>query len=101
VGLRPGEKLHEELVGQGEIAVPSSLEKILQIRSTCLPGFEWFKKQLIGLEAAAYLDKPDVVIERLKELVPTFCPSRDLPQPNGQHFTSRNQSHVMEPITHQ
>jgi FlaA1/EpsC-like NDP-sugar epimerase len=74
VGLRPGEKLQEELVGQGEIAVPSSLEKILQIRSTSLPGFDWFKTQLIALEAAAYLDKPGVVVERLKNIVPSFYP---------------------------
>jgi FlaA1/EpsC-like NDP-sugar epimerase/lipopolysaccharide/colanic/teichoic acid biosynthesis glycosyltransferase len=74
VGLRPGEKLQEELVGQGEIAVPSSLEKILQIRSTSLPGFEWFKKQLIGLEAAAYLERPAGVIDRLKDIIPSFNP---------------------------
>jgi FlaA1/EpsC-like NDP-sugar epimerase len=74
VGLRPGEKLQEELVGEGEIAVPSSLEKILQIRSTCLPGFEWFKKQLIGLEAAAYLERPAGVIDRLKDIIPSFNP---------------------------
>jgi FlaA1/EpsC-like NDP-sugar epimerase len=74
VGLRPGEKLQEELVGEGEIAVPSSLEKILQIRSTSLPGFEWFKKHLIALEAAAYLDKPGAVVLRLKDIVPTFSP---------------------------
>jgi FlaA1/EpsC-like NDP-sugar epimerase len=74
VGLRPGEKLREELVGQGEVAVLSSREKILQIRSTCLPAFEWFKRQLIALEAAAYLDKPGAVVERLKVIVPTFCP---------------------------
>jgi hypothetical protein len=35
---------------------------------------EWFRKHLIALEAAAYLDKPGVVVERLKEIVPTFCP---------------------------
>jgi FlaA1/EpsC-like NDP-sugar epimerase len=74
VGLRPGEKLHEELVGQGEAAVPLPLEKIFQIRAVGLPGFEWFKKQLIALEASAYLDKPGVVVERLKDIVPTFCP---------------------------
>jgi FlaA1/EpsC-like NDP-sugar epimerase len=74
VGLRPGEKLQEELVGENEVAVPSSLEKILQIRAANLPSFEWFKKHLIALEAAAYLDKPGVVVERLKEIVPTFCP---------------------------
>ena len=61
-------------MGEGELAVPSPLEKILQIRSTCLPGFEWFKKQLIALEEAAYLDKPSEVIQRLKDIVPTFSP---------------------------
>ena len=75
VGLRPGEKLQEELVGEGEIAVPSSLEKILQIRSTSLPAFDWFKTQLIALEAAAYLDKPGAVIERLRQAIPSFCPA--------------------------
>ena len=74
VGLRPGEKLQEELVGENEVAVPSTLEKILQIRAANLPGWEWFKKHLIALEAAAYLDKPGVVVERLKAIVPTFCP---------------------------
>ena len=39
-----------------------------------MPGFEWFKKQLIALEAAAYLDKPGAVVQRLKEIVPTFSP---------------------------
>jgi len=72
VGLRPGEKLQEELVGQDEIAVSSSLEKILQIRATYPQEYEWFRKQLNALEAAAYLDKPGVVIEKLKEIVPTF-----------------------------
>jgi hypothetical protein len=26
------------------------------------------------LEAAAYLDKPGVVVDRLKNIVPSFCP---------------------------
>jgi len=77
VGLRPGEKLQEELVGQDEVAVPSSLEKILQIRATCPLEYEWFKKELNSLEAAAYLEKPGVVIEKLKEIVPTFESSVD------------------------
>jgi len=72
VGLRAGEKLQEELVGEDEVAVRSSLDKILQIRTASPPAFERFKNHLIALEAAAYLDKPGAVIERLKEIVPTF-----------------------------
>jgi len=77
VGLRAGEKLYEELVGEGEVAVSSSLDKILKIRATSKFNFEGFKERLIALEAAAYLDKPSTVIERLKETVPTFRCSFD------------------------
>jgi FlaA1/EpsC-like NDP-sugar epimerase len=78
VGLRPGEKLYEELVGQGEVAVGTSLDKILQIRCESPIVFAGFKEKLIALEAAAYLDKPDTIIERLKEIVPAFRCSSDL-----------------------
>lgn len=72
VGLRPGEKLYEELVGEGEIAVQSSLEKILQIRTICRLDFEEFREKLSALEAASYRDETSVLLERLKEIVPMF-----------------------------
>jgi len=72
IGLRPGEKLYEELVGEGEIAVQSSLEKILQIQTTNQLDFEEFRERLSALEAASYCDEASMLIERLKEIVPTF-----------------------------
>ncbi|MDF0666224.1 MAG: polysaccharide biosynthesis protein [Nitrospira sp.] len=72
VGLRPGEKLYEELVGEGEIAVQSSLEKILQIRTIRQLDFEEFRERLSALEAASYRDETSVLLERLKEIVPMF-----------------------------
>jgi FlaA1/EpsC-like NDP-sugar epimerase len=72
VGLRPGEKLYEELVGEGEVAVQSSLEKILQIRTISHLDFEEFREKLSGLEAASYGDATGVLLERLKEIVPMF-----------------------------
>ena len=72
VGLRPGEKLYEELVGEGEIAVRSSLEKILQIRTISQLDFEEFREKLSALEAASYRDEAGVLLERLKEIVPMF-----------------------------
>ncbi len=80
VGLRPGEKLYEELVGEGEIAVRSSLEKILQIRTIHQLDFEEFREKLSALEAASYRDEASVLLERLKEIVPMFqtCVSSDV-----------------------
>jgi len=72
VGLRPGEKLYEELVGEGEIAVRSSLEKILQIRTISQLDFEEFREKLVALEAASYRDEASVLLERLREIVPMF-----------------------------
>jgi FlaA1/EpsC-like NDP-sugar epimerase len=72
VGLRPGEKLYEELVGEGEIAVRSSLEKILQIRTINQLDFEEFREKLSALEAASYRDEAGVLLERLKDIVPMF-----------------------------
>jgi len=72
VGLRAGEKLYEELVGEGEVAVCTSGDKILQIRTTSPPALNGFKEKLVALEAAAYRDETSTVIERLKEIVPTF-----------------------------
>jgi len=77
VGLRAGEKLYEELVGEGEVAVSSSLDKVLQIRASSQSSFEGFQEKLIALEAAAYLDKLNTVIDLLKEMVPAFRCSSD------------------------
>ena len=77
VGLRPGEKLYEELVGEGEVAVSSSLDKILQIRASSPASFEGFKEKLIALESAAYFDEASTVIERLREVIPAFRLSSD------------------------
>ena len=72
VGLRPGEKLAEELVGEGEIAEPSAIEKILRIRPTVPLDLSSLHENLTALEAAAHLNKTDWALERLRELVPEF-----------------------------
>jgi FlaA1/EpsC-like NDP-sugar epimerase len=72
IGLRPGEKLAEELVGEGEIAEPSSIEKILRIRSTVPVDLTVLHESLTALEAAAHLNKTDWALNRLRELVPAF-----------------------------
>ena len=72
IGLRPGEKLYEELVGADETAEMSPLEKILRIRRVGTASFAELSGKVTALEAAAYLNNAATAIERLRELVPDF-----------------------------
>ena len=68
IGLRPGEKLHEELVGEDETLEPSGVEKILQVQSQrpSRPGN--LAKKLSDLERLAIEGKSEALIEVLCEI---------------------------------
>nr|MBA3612539.1 polysaccharide biosynthesis protein [Nitrospirales bacterium] len=72
IGLRPGEKLEEELVGEGERAVPSSIDKILRIQSRQSLDPAFLTNILSKLEDVQILGHSPSVIELLQQLVPTF-----------------------------
>jgi len=73
VGLRPGEKLEEELVGQGETARSSSLDKILKVDAVASLDCTVFDK-MNEVTERSQLNDPQVVFQYLHQLVPTFCP---------------------------
>ena len=75
VGLRPGEKLCEELVGRDESVAPSEVEKILQVRPKSLPERTFLMQKVSELEQLAAHGKSKAVIEQLCAVVPTFCPT--------------------------
>jgi len=75
VGLRPGEKLFEELVGIDEAAERLPVDKILRIRRRHPPDFESVQEAVHALERLAALDDADGVVARLRLLVPTFKPN--------------------------
>jgi FlaA1/EpsC-like NDP-sugar epimerase len=74
IGLRPGEKLYEELVGEDEVLEPSEVEKILQVRSQQPPRPSCLVQKLGELERLAIEGKSERLIELLCEVVPTFHP---------------------------
>lgn len=74
VGLRPGEKLYEELVGLGETVGPSKAEKIQRISPGVLPDSGELLFQVTALEQCAYLQQHQAVIAAICRLVPTFQP---------------------------
>jgi predicted RNA-binding Zn-ribbon protein involved in translation (DUF1610 family) len=72
VGLRPGEKLYEELVGRTELAGPSAIDKIMRVTSRMPPPTEIFES-LAAIEAAAADGNVEAVIAWLGTLIPEYA----------------------------
>jgi FlaA1/EpsC-like NDP-sugar epimerase len=68
IGVRPGEKLHEDLWAEGEAAVPTSHPKIL--RAACRPVDPvWLDEELAELERLADAGETVEIVARLGELM--------------------------------
>ena len=71
-GLRPGEKLAEELVGPDETVMPSPLKGIMSVRLKEIPAYDWLASGVSELERWAYRQNADEVLARIGLLVPSF-----------------------------
>jgi FlaA1/EpsC-like NDP-sugar epimerase len=74
IGLRPGEKLFEELVGGGEELEPSRIDKIFRVRRTEGLDLERLADHIEALVGMALLGESKEVLRGLKRIVPTFDP---------------------------
>jgi FlaA1/EpsC-like NDP-sugar epimerase len=72
-GLRPGEKLFEELCGADESLEPSRLDKIQRVRSVRNRDVGDFWAQVRELERDAAVEDVDAAMRRLRAIVPTFA----------------------------
>ena len=76
-GLRPGEKLYEELLNQKEATLPTSNEKIMVARVREF-DFDQVSKQIDKLIATttttttASSQKAFTIVKQMKEIVPEF-----------------------------
>ena len=74
IGLRPGEKLYEELITEGEGIVPTSHEKILVLRGkTCEQDF--LNGTIAKLARLAHEQDGYAIRAKLKEIVEDYKPA--------------------------
>ncbi len=71
VGLRPGEKLYEELTNTGEETEPTAMPKITKV-TTEAPPIGWPGAKLEELRQAALHSDDETALRLLVELVPHF-----------------------------
>jgi len=76
VGLRPGEKLYEELVGENEKAQPSSVDNIFRVLNGPPLESKYLLKKIREFEEASAFKDPFFINEWLQEIVPTFHPTK-------------------------
>ncbi|MDH5763280.1 MAG: polysaccharide biosynthesis protein [Nitrospinota bacterium] len=72
-GIRPGEKLYEELIDSGEEVIPTTHKKIKRLKSNNI-SLEGFPKKMDGL----YENLPNMNNERLKTVLFDFIASQCL-----------------------
>jgi FlaA1/EpsC-like NDP-sugar epimerase len=74
IGLRPGEKLFEELIIEGEDVIPTSHEKIMVLKGMdCnLPVLNGEIHQLTQIARGQEIK---LIKEKLKEIVPEYVPA--------------------------
>ena len=71
-GLRPGEKLYEELL-IGDNTLPTSHQRIMRAAEQALT-WEELEPLLFELEAAVEAEDSEAIRTLLKKAVPEFCP---------------------------
>ena len=70
-GLRPGEKLYEELLNQKELTLPTSNSKIMIARVREF-DYDQVSKEIDELITTSNSDKPFTTVKLMKQLVPEF-----------------------------
>jgi FlaA1/EpsC-like NDP-sugar epimerase len=76
IGLREGEKLHEELYSPSEEVSPTSRSKIKRIRTKPMT-WPALANHLRELEASLTVDGSDPVLRKLREIVPEYSAERN------------------------
>ena len=90
-GLRPSEKLYEELQSRDEKLITTSHKKIMILKdeNLTIPWEELESKTMALIKAAEELDSDKIQI-KLKALLPRYAPRSFLPASNDDKYKSYN-----------
>ena len=72
-GLRPGEKLHEELITEGEGIARTAHDKIFVLNGNGLKP-DWLFERIEELQALAHQQNASGIKEKLQEIIPEYRP---------------------------
>jgi hypothetical protein len=98
IGLRPGEKLFEELVGPHEVVRSPTVDKILEVEAQALPGAD-LDAGIAELERLAVAGNTAAVIAQIRALVPEFSPPLDHATPSvASSLTHPYESQAVSPL---
>ena len=76
-GLRPGEKLYEELVTDSEVAAPTSHPKIFKLREQSTRDWKTVQKKITELEKLAMAGESGAVRSGIRGIVPEYTPTNN------------------------
>jgi FlaA1/EpsC-like NDP-sugar epimerase/predicted RNA-binding Zn-ribbon protein involved in translation (DUF1610 family) len=78
-GMRPGEKLYEELVGPDEAVELSDAPEIMRVQPLRLPTAEALAREVTELERRARAEDVAGVLDQLRAIIPEFKAGSTLP----------------------
>jgi FlaA1/EpsC-like NDP-sugar epimerase len=98
-GLRPGEKMYEELITEGEGIIPTDHEKIMVLHGKNIP-FESLQEPLAQLKYRAQIHDAEGIKAVLKKVIPEYTPQNTESILLARHHTGREDLqgylHVLE-----
>ena len=74
IGLRPGEKLYEELITEGEGIVPTGHKKIMVLRGT-VEDRDRLRQNIEEMSQISRIGENDAIRKKLQDIVPEYQPT--------------------------
>ena len=90
IGLRPGEKLDEELVGKNEEWVPTKHANVKILKSKYPIDFTLIERELDNLINFTSFDDREMLNKTIGEIVPEYVPFSEY---SGNHKNKKNKNH--------